>query len=721
MNVSHGLSWWSKGAVPAFCRLLKSCIARRDVTSGSTLHALYLKSGVAQSTYIANHFILLYSRCRRLDFARQLFDDIPQPNVFSYNTLLAAYVYETQTYLASALFARIPDPDLVSFNTILSLYAATCRTADAFSLFAQMRYVGYEIDGFTLSSVVSAVVGSGVDQLHAISLATGLQSYVSVSNALIGSYSRSGLLVDAEQVFNEIGTEARDGVSWNCMIAAYGKHREGRKALNMFQDLIRRGFEIDVYTLASMLTTFTTVKDLPGAVQFHAFLIKNAFEKNSHVGSGLIDLYSKCCRIMDGKKAFEEVQDPDLVLWNTMISGFSLNEYYSEEGLRYFRGMQQAGFLPDDCSFVCAISACSNLSSPSHGHQIHSLSLKCEFPTNLVSINNALIAMYSKCGNLGDAKKVFARMNNRNSVSYNSMVAAYEQHGLGLNALEVFKEMLNSNNKPTSITFISVLSACAHTGRVDDGWHYFHSMEKEYGIEPGEEHYSCMINLLARAGKFAEVEDMIKTMPFDPGAIGWASLLGACRTHNNLELGAWAAEKLLEKDPSNASAYVMLANIYASSGRWDDVAKSRSLMRDRGVRKNPGCSWIEMEKRVHVFVADDASHPRINEIYAFLEEISIKMKHAGYIPDVRWSMVKDDIREGELKLRHHSEKLAVAFGLISTQDGVPILVMKNLRICGDCHNAIKVISKIVGREITIRDAHRFHCFLDGCCSCGDYW
>ncbi|PKA49684.1 Pentatricopeptide repeat-containing protein [Apostasia shenzhenica] len=616
--LSSRSSTFTRSPLFRFRDLLKSCIADNDLAGGSCLQALYIKSAVPPSTYLANHFVLLYSRCRLLDLARQTFDDIPFPNVFSYNALLAAYVHESQTHLAVSLFADIPDPDLVSFNTLLSAYSAAGRTTDAVGLFSRMRRHGSDMDGFTISSVVSSLVNSGINQLHAVAITTGHLSYVSINNALVSSYSRAGFLNEAEQVFDEIPMNARDEISWNCMIVAHGQHREGLKALTLFQDMIRRGFNVDMYTLASVLTAFTALRDFHGGAQFHAFLIKSACQKNLHVGSGLVDLYSKCSKILDAKMVFEEVEYPDLVLWNTMISGFSLIDECSEEGLQCFRGMQRAGFRPDDCSFACVISACSNLSSPLQGQQLHSLALKTEFPRNLVSVHNALIAMYSKCGNLKDAHKLFVRMPERNPVSYNSMIAAYEQHGHGVDALELFREMVFSGNEPTSITFISVLSACAHTGRVDEGQRYFDSMETEHGIKPGKEHYLCMINLLSRAGRFAEVEKMIKTMPFDPGPVGWAALLGACRTHGYIQLGTWAAEKLLELDPSNATVYVMLSNMYASSGRWEEMAKSRRLMRDRGAKKKPGCSWIEVGKKTHVFVSDDVSHPRIKEILCVL-------------------------------------------------------------------------------------------------------
>lgn len=586
--------------------------------------------------------------------------------------------------------------------------------------------MGLDMDGFTLSAVITACcddVGL-IGQLHSVAVSSGFDSYVSVNNALLTYYGKNGDLDDAKRVFYGMGG-IRDEVSWNSMIVAYGQHQEGSKALGLFQEMVRRGLSVDMFTLASVLTAFTCLEDLSGGLQFHGQLIKTGFHQNSHVGSGLIDLYSKCGGGMsDCRKVFEEITEPDLVLWNTMVSGYSQNEEFSEDALECFRQMQGIGYRPNDCSFVCVISACSNLSSPSQGKQIHSLALKSDIPSNRISVDNALIAMYSKCGNLQDARRLFDRMAEHNTVSLNSMIAGYAQHGIEMESLHLFQWMLERQIAPTSITFISVLSACAHTGRVEEGWNYFNMMKEKFNIEPEAEHYSCMIDLLGRAGKLSEAENLIARMPFNPGSIGWASLLGACRTHGNIELAVKAANQVLQLEPSNAAPYVVLSNMYASAGRWEEVATVRRFMRDRGVKKKPGCSWIEVKKRIHVFVAEDSSHPMIKEIYEFLEEMSGKMKRAGYVPDVRWALVKDDGTRGgekEIRLGHHSEKLAVAFGLISTKDGEPILVVKNLRICGDCHNAIKFISAIAGREITVRDAHRFHCFKEGQCSCGDYW
>ncbi|CAL4956549.1 unnamed protein product [Urochloa decumbens] len=676
MAISCARGLGAAAAEAQFVARLTASAAAGDLLSGAALHTLYAKAYVPPTTFLANHLLLFYSRLALPALALRLFDETPLPNVFSHNALLAAHARDPR--LASELFARIPDPDVVSFNTLLAAFASAGLAADALRLLSSMRLGGLAVDGFTVSSVVSAVTGiASVAQLHAYAVESGLDSYVS--------------------------------------------HGHGRRAMELFQDMARRGFTADACTLASVLSAFATAKDLVAGTGLHCRLIKSKFTRDPHVASGLVDLYAKCGSVQDAWKAFSEVDKPDLVLWNTLISGYSLHEDFSEEALLSFRAMQRAGFCPDDCSFVCVISACSNISSPSQGKQLHGLVIKSDIQSNQISVHNAMITLYSRSGKVVEAKMLFDRMTKRNTVSYNSIIAGFAQHGHAAEALKLFEGMLNSEYEPTGITFISVLSACAHTGKVDEGWDYFNSMKQKYDIDPCEEHYSCMIDLLARAKKFEEAEDLIMKMPFSLSSIGWTSLLGACRTHGNMELGARAAKEILHLSPSNASAPIVLSNMYASAGKWEEAAEIRKLMRDQGIRKKPGCSWIELGRTVHIFVANEVSHPRIKEVYRFLEVMSEKMKLAGYVPDVRWALAKDQAAEGEMRLRHHSEKLAVAFGLMNTKEGEPILVMKNLRICGDCHNAIKIISAITHREITVRDAHRFHFFNDGSCSCGDYW
>ncbi|GAB2279593.1 Pentatricopeptide repeat-containing protein At3g49710 [Dionaea muscipula] len=713
-----------------FRNLLKTCIAERNLITGKSLQALYIKLFFPPSTYLSNHFILLYSKCGCLSAARTAFDSITCPNVFSYNAIVCAYAKESQPWAAHHLFDQIPHPDIVSYNTLVSAYADRGQTRPALELFSRVRDVGLEMDGFTFSAAITACSAdiSLITQLHCLANVGGFDCYASVNNALVTYYAKNGCLEEAKRVF-EAMSGIQDQVSWNAMVVAYGQNKQGSKALELFQEMVRRDIDIDMYTLASVLTAFTSLEDLSGGLQFHAQLIKMGFRHNAHVGSGLIDLYAKCGdTIRDCRKLFEEIQEPDLVVWNTMIFAYSQYEDVWEEAVICFRDMQRLGHRPDDCSFVCVISGCFNSSSsPSQGKQIHSLALKSEIPSNKISVDNALVAMYAKCGNLEDAAKLFNRMPGHNIVSLNTMIAGYAQHGVGEEALTLFEQMLKTDRDlvPNNLTFLSVLTACAHTGKLEEGERYFGMMEDEFKIEPEAEHYSCMIDMLGRAGKLGEAEQLIETMPYNPGSVGWAALLCACRKHGNLDLAVKAANHCLQIDPSNAAPYVMLANIYTDVGRWDEVAMVRKLMRERGVSKKPGCSWIEVNKKIHVFVAEDVSHPMIKEVYKYLEEMMMKIKQIGYVPDLRWALVKqhDGIRETEMEimLAHHSEKLAVAFGLISTRDEEPLLVMKNLRICGDCHNAIKFISTLTRREIRVRDTHRFHSFNDGRCSCRDYW
>ncbi|XP_057784399.1 pentatricopeptide repeat-containing protein At3g49710 [Salvia miltiorrhiza] len=716
------ISW----IVQNFRHILKSCIDRRDIATGKCLHVLYIKSVVPHLTYISNHFTLLYSKCRRLSDARNAFHATLAPNVFSFNVMIHAYAKESLPHLAHHLFDTIPQPDLISYNTLIAAYAECGQPCPALELLLGARDSGLGIDGFTFSAVVAAScddVGL-IKQLHSWALSGGFDGYASVSNALISGYSRNGCLREAERVFRHMGV-VKDEVSWNSMIVVYAQKRQGLKALDLYQKMMDQELYVDISSLASILNAFTSLEDVRGGMQFHGKLIKMGFHGHGHVGSAVIDLYSKCGGYMvECRKVFEEMDDPDLVVWNTMISGYSLYEDFSEEALDCFKQLQRAGHAPDDCTFVCAISACSRMSSPSQGRQVQSLFIKSDVRTNRVSINNALITMYSKCGSLQDATRVFDRMPEHNSVSFNSMIAAYAQHGLGTEPLLLFKQMLDKGFAPTNVTFVSLLCACAHTGRVEDGERYFSMMTDKFKMEAEMEHYACMVDLLGRAGRLDKAEKLIEMMPYDPSIMIWGSLLSACRTNGNVELAEKAASQCLELDPSNAAPYVMLSHLYARAQRWEDVAIVKRRMLDRRMKRRVGCSWIEVENKVHVFVAEDKSHPMMKRIYEFWEEMCAKMKGAGYVADVRWVSVRDDDvteEEKETMVLHHSEKLAVAMGLLSTKAAAPLLVMKNLRMCGDCHNAIRIISDITAREITVRDCHRFHHFKQGQCSCRDFW
>jgi pentatricopeptide repeat protein len=338
-----------------------------------------------------------------------------------------------------------------------------------------------------------------------------------------------------------------------------------------------------------------------------------------------------------------------------------------------------------------------------------------------VSTGNALIDMYAKCGRLEIARRLFEKMPKRDVVSWNVMILGYGLHGQSKDAIALFSQLEQKGIKPDDITFICILSACSHAGLVDEGRKYFNSLNRDHRFTPRMEHYICMVDLLGRAGCLDEAQELINNMPYEPDASVWGALLGACRIHCNIALAEYVAKHHLKLESNNTGCYVLLSNIYAAAGRWHDAAKVRTMIKTKGLKKNPGRSWIEIKNSVHTFVGGDRSHPQSEKIYAVLDSLMNDMKKEGYVHDK--SFVLQDVEEEEKEniISTHSEKLAIAFGLLETSPGMPIQITKNLRVCGDCHNATKFISKIAKREIILRDINRFHHFKDGVCSCGDYW
>eukprot|EP01018_Ginkgo_biloba_P025610 Gb_06572 [translate_table: standard] len=430
-------------------------------------------------------------------------------------------------------------------------------------------------------------------------------------------------------------------------------------------------------------------------------------------------MYAKCCNTEDAARVFDKILNRDVISWTALIA-VNAQQGHGEDALKLFCQMQHAGMEPNQFTFASVLKASASLAAMEQGRQIYAHIMKSGFEADVI-VGNALVDMFAKCGSIEDARRVFNKMSEHNLVSWNTILVGYAQHGQGKNVLDLFQQMQWAGTKPDGITFVAVLSACTHVGLVEEGRQLFASMSQDHGIRPEVGHYACMVDLLGRAGCLHEAEDLIGQMPFEPNAVVWGALLAACRFHDNIELGKHVAECLFKLEPEKAAPHVLLSNIYAASGRWDDATEVRKLMKDRGLKKEPGRSWIEVKNCVHTFYAEDRLHPQTEEIYALLDRLAGQMKEAGYVPDTNFVLHDVDDEQKECMLIHHSEKLAIAFGLINTPTGMPIKIKKNLRVCGDCHNAAKVISKVAEREIIVRDTNRFHHFKDGLCSCGDYW
>lgn len=412
-----------------------------------------------------------------------------------------------------------------------------------------------------------------------------------------------------------------------------------------------------------------------------------------------------------------------VALWNAVISGFAKCGR-SKEALELFDQMLQMegeDVRADGITVVSALAACADLGALDAGEWIHDHAAKNSIQLD-VFVGTALVDMYSKCGSIDLARKVFDEMPDRNVMSWTVMIRGLAMCGNGGDALALFSKMIDEGVKPDGITFVGVLSACSHSRLVDEGRRVFASMTRDFGIVPKSEHYSCVVDLLSRAGMLREAIEFIENMPLEPDAALWGSLLSACRRNpKEVELAEFVAGQLMEIEPDNDATYVLLSNIYAYNNRWDDVARVRRLMKERAIRKTPGCSSVEANGVVHEFIAGDRSHPQFEEIYGMVEEVALKLEDSGYVMDT--SEVLLDIGEDEKRssLLLHSEKLALAFGLISTNSSTTVRIVKNLRVCNDCHTMMKHVSEVFRREIVLRDRNRFHRFRDGSCSCSDFW
>ncbi|ONK79380.1 uncharacterized protein A4U43_C01F5770 [Asparagus officinalis] len=527
------------------------------------------------------------------------------------------------------------------------------------------------------------------------------------------------------------------------------------KALQLFGQTLTLSLPPDHFTFTFALKACTGLSHdgaLIAGTQLHCFVIKLGLESNPHIRNKLIHLYAICGRVGDARKVFDGSSVRDVVAWNSMLQAYAdgkdgdgLRELFCrmpdrdvvswntvigfyieigefDEAIMVFRSMLETkGCFPNRVTMITVLSAVCQSGALGQGKWIHAYVHRrgIELDENLSS---ALINMYSKCGCVEFAVDTFEATIHRSVDTWNAMIAGFTANGLSSRAINLFHKMESLGVIPNFITFACVLNACSHGGLIKQGKDLFEKMKDVYNIEPDIGHYGCMVDLFSRAGLFDEAERTIDKMPVKPDAVMWKALVGACRIHHNFELGVKAGHKLIEVAPDDHASYVLMSNIYAMKNDWNGVCRVRTMMAERGVKKVPGCSSIELDGVVHEFIAGDGKNARKKEIYEMLEEMSERLRGAGYEPDTKEVLL--DIEDEEVKessLSHHSEKLAIAFGLIRTGPGTTIRVVKNLRICGDCHNAIKMLSEIYGRDIVVRDSNRFHQFSKGSCSCQDYW
>ncbi|KAL1328346.1 hypothetical protein HN51_038219 [Arachis hypogaea] len=638
-----------------------------------------------------------------------------------------------------------------NFSDAKEQFATLCsngRIREAFHSFVSYIWSEPRLFSNLIQACIPTKSVSLGKQLHSLIITSGCSSDKFVSNHLLNLYSKFGelraavLLFDrmhsrnimscnimikahlemgsfesAKKLFDEM--PERNVATWNAMVTGLAKFEMNEESLFLFSRMNALGFMPDEYSLGSVLRGCAHLTALFAGQQIHAYVMKSGFEFNLVVTCSLAHMYIKAGSLSDGETLIRLMPNYNVVAWNTLMSGKAQNGCF-EGVLDQYCMMKKAGFRPDKITFVTVISSCSELATLGQGKQIHAEAIKAG-ASSIVDVVSSLVSMYSRCGSLKDSMKAFSEGKQRDIVLWSSMISAYGFHGRGEEAIKLFDEMEQENLPGNEVTFLSLLYACCHCGLKDKGLDFFELMVQKYGLKARLEHYNCVVDLLGRSGCLDDAEAVIRSMPMKPDAIIWKTLLSACKIHKNAEMAKRVVEEVLRINPQDSASYILLANIHASANRWQDVSEVRKAMRGKMLKKEPGISWVEIKNQVHQFCLDDKSHPQSAEINRYLEELTSEMKMRGYVPDTSSVMHDMDNEEKEYNLAHHSEKMAIAFALMNCPEGMPIRVMKNLRVCSDCHVAIKYISEIKNLEIIVRDASRFHHFKDGTCSCGDYW
>ncbi|XP_072955809.1 pentatricopeptide repeat-containing protein At5g66520-like [Typha angustifolia] len=604
----------------------------------------------------------------------------------------------------------------------------------------------------TLHHLLSCTSMSHLHQIHAQTITSGAfrDNFVASRILSFAALSPDGSLPYARLVFSRIPKP--DAFVANVLIRAYASGSDPLEALHFYTHVLESPVVDfpDVHTFPLLLKVCSRVPSLPFGKMVHAQVFKLGWDSTASVQNFLVYMYAscglvesarlafdgiselndasvnmmldgylKCGHFDDARKMFDEINDRDVLSWSVMINGYVQDSCF-KEGLDLFHEMLKENKEPNESVLVNVLSACAHLGAVEQGMWVEGYVRKKDICLS-VRIGTALVDMYLKCGCVEKAFEVFNMMKDKNSTTCSAMISGLAINGCAKDALKLFSQMEMNGIVPNEVTFVGVLNACSHSGLVDEGVNYFNSMKKLYGVRPNVHHYCCLVDLYGRAGLLDEAEDVIEKMPMKANSAIWGALLNSCRIHKDAILGERIGKKLLELEPTNSGRYALLSNIYAVNGRWEDVAALRRLMKERGVNKTPGSSFIDLKGAVHEFIAGDNYHPQRGEIYAMLDEMRRKLTMVGYRPRTDQILIDMDEEDKSTALFHHSEKLAVAFGLIHSDPGTTIRITKNLRVCIDCHLVMKLLSKIYHREIIVRDRCRFHHFKDATCSCMDYW
>ncbi|ONK78681.1 uncharacterized protein A4U43_C02F21330 [Asparagus officinalis] len=673
-----------------FSTVINACTESRDLFRGRTVHGLLKRVGFESDPFTANALVDMYSKLGEIEDA-------------------------------SFVFGEMVSRDVVSWNAFISGCVINGCDRKAISLFMDMRVSRMIPNVFTLSSILKACAGTEMlelgRQIHANLIKNEFHSDGFVGIGLVDMYAKCDCREESKKAFDLI--KEKDLVAWNALISGFSHCGSDEEALELFSEMRKEGLSFNRTTLTAVLKSAANLHALSMSNQIHSLAIKCRLLSDSHVVNGLIDAYGKSNCIEEAGKIFDECPVGDVFSFTSLITAQSQSGQ-GEESIKLYCQMLEKNLNPDSFVLSSILNACASLSAYEQGKQVHVHIVKLGFISDIFA-GNALVNMYAKCGSIEDAGLAFEEIPERGTVSWSAMIGGLAQHGHGKEALNLFDLMLKNQISPNHITLTSVLCACNHAGLINEAEKFFNSIEVIFGVSRTQEHYACMIDIYGRSGRLKSATELLHSMPFEPSAAVWGALLNAARVHGDIELGKKAAEMLFVLEPEKSGTHILLANTYASVGQWKYASEVRRSMKEGKVKKEPGMSWVELKDRVHTFIVGDRSHERSEEIYKKLKELEEGIKKLGYVPMLEVDLHDVERGEKEVLLSMHSERLAVAFALISLPEGATVRVKKNLRVCRDCHNALKLMAKVVQREIVVRDTNRFHHFRDGSCSCGDYW
>ncbi|KAJ8442609.1 hypothetical protein Cgig2_026551 [Carnegiea gigantea] len=681
--------------------LLQECIEKRSMSNAQMVHAHIVKTGTHEDPFVMTTLVNAYAKCGYMECSQKVFDRLPERNVVSWTGLMTGYVHDSKPEVAIRVFLQMLEvgayPNSYTFGTILS----------------------------ACSSMLHVKLGK---QIHAYIIKYGIESETSIGNALCSFYSKCRSLGSAVDAFRRIGD--KDVISWTAVISACSDNGEPEIGLRYFTEMLSEDVELNEFTFTTILSLCCGLRALDVGRQTYSLSIKLGFQGNLPIKNSIMYLCLKCGLIDEANRLFDEMDSISSVTWNALIAGHAqmmdlskdeISAHQSgSQALDAFMKMHRSGTKPDLFTLSSVLSVCSRLVALEQGEQVHAQTIKSGFLADLI-VGTALVNTYSKCGDINRANKAFTEIQTRTVISWTSMIAAFAQHGQPQQALQQFEEMRLAGEKPNKVTFIGVLSACSHAGMVDEALRYFEMMKRTYEIKPIMEHYACLIDMYVRLGRLEEAFDLTQKIGCEPNDVIWSILIAGCRSHGNLELGFYAAEELLKLKPKDTPTYVMLLNMYLSAERWQDVSRIRKMMKDEKLGKLQDWSWLTIKDKVYSFAVHNRSCPSKEEVENYLGMLLNEVKHHGYrSQNLHVTDEEDEVEPLSSSAHHHSEKLAVAFGLLYTQKAMPVRIVKSISMCRDCHSFIKLVSEMAAREIIVRDSKRLHRFVNGHCCCGDF-